>query len=73
MAAVTHEMTSVNGVNIGALHTKVAELDHGLYQCLSSCLDKEVRLQLLERVLTHNPTHFRDQHKGDEHIASGRS
>eukprot|EP00731_Ephydatia_muelleri_P038736 Em0885g1a len=35
------------------LQTKVAELDHGLDRCLSSCLDQELRLQLLERA-TYN-------------------
>ena len=35
---------------LDTLHTKVAELDHGLDRCLSSCLDQELRVQLLERV-----------------------
>ena len=38
---------------IDAIHTKVLELDHGLDRCLSSCLDQELRLQLLERA-TYN-------------------
>ena len=35
------------------LHAKTVELDHGLDRCLSSCLDQELRLQLLERA-TYN-------------------
>ena len=31
------------------LSVKTADLDHGLDRCLSSCLDQELRLQLLER------------------------
>ena len=34
---------------LDTLHTKVAELEHGLDRCLSSCLDQELRVQLLER------------------------
>ena len=41
------------GHRVDTLHTKVAELDHGLDRCLSSCLDQELRLQLLERA-TYN-------------------
>ena len=44
-----HKITRVKDVNIEALYTKVADLDHGLDRCLSSCLDQELRLQLLER------------------------
>ena len=43
----------VNSAKIDTLHTKVSELDHGLDRCLSSCLDQELRLQLLERA-TYN-------------------
>ena len=35
------------------ISVKTTELDHGLDQCLSSCLDQELRLQLLERA-TYN-------------------
>ena len=35
------------------LSFKTADLDHGLDRCLSSCLDQELRLQLLERA-TYN-------------------
>ena len=35
------------------LHAKTVELGHGLDRCLSSCLDQELRLQLLERA-TYN-------------------
>ena len=49
----SHKITAVKDVNIDTLHTKVAELDHGLDRCLSSCLDQELRLQLLERA-TYN-------------------
>eukprot|EP00731_Ephydatia_muelleri_P015063 Em0008g783a len=41
----THEIDTVQA--------KVSELDHGLDRCLSSCLDQELRLQLLERA-TYN-------------------
>ncbi|KAL5491320.1 hypothetical protein EMCRGX_G016583 [Ephydatia muelleri] len=34
---------------VGNISVKTTELDHGLDQCLSSCLDQELRLQLLER------------------------
>ncbi|KAL5491313.1 hypothetical protein EMCRGX_G016576 [Ephydatia muelleri] len=34
---------------LDTLQSKVTELDHGLDRCLSSCLDQELRLQLLER------------------------
>ena len=43
------QIPSISGMNIDTLHTKVAELDHGLDRCLSSCLDQELRVQLLER------------------------
>ena len=39
----------ISGMNIDTLHTKVSELEHGLDQCLRSCLDQELRVQLLER------------------------
>ena len=35
------------------ISVKTTELDHGLDRCLSSCLDQELRLQLLERA-TYN-------------------
>ena len=35
------------------LQARTVELDHGLDRCLSSCLDQELRLQLLERA-TYN-------------------
>ena len=35
------------------LHARAVEVDHGLDRCLSSCLDQELRLQLLERA-TYN-------------------
>ena len=38
---------------IDTVQIKVAELEHGLDRCLSSCLDQELRLQLLERA-TYN-------------------
>ena len=38
---------------LNSLHAKTEELDHGLDRCLSSCLDQELRLQLLERA-TYN-------------------
>ena len=38
-----------NSQQLDTIHTKVAELDHGLDRCLSSCLDQELRVQLLER------------------------
>ena len=34
---------------LSTIEMKVTELEHGLDQCLSSCLDQELRLQLLER------------------------
>ena len=43
------QIAGISGMNIDTLHTKVAELDHGLDRCLSSCLDQELRVQLLER------------------------
>ena len=43
------QITGISGMNIDTLHTKVAELEHGLDRCLSSCLDQELRVQLLER------------------------
>ena len=38
---------------LNCLHAKTVELEHGLDRCLSSCLDQELRLQLLERA-TYN-------------------
>ena len=35
--------------SLDTLHAKVAEWDHGLDRCLSSCLDQALRVQLLER------------------------
>ena len=37
------------GQSLDTLHAKVAELEHGLDRCLSSCLDQALRVQLLER------------------------
>ena len=34
---------------LSTIELKVTELEHGLDRCLSSCLDQELRLQLLER------------------------
>ena len=34
---------------LDTLQSKMTELDHGLDRCLSSCLDQELRLQLLKR------------------------
>eukprot|EP00731_Ephydatia_muelleri_P015024 Em0008g744a len=38
---------------VGNISVKTTELEHGLDRCLSSCLDQELRLQLLERA-TYN-------------------
>ena len=38
---------------LSSLYAKTEELGHGLDRCLSSCLDQELRLQLLERA-TYN-------------------
>ena len=38
---------------LSTIEMKVTELEHGLDRCLSSCLDQELRLQLLERA-TYN-------------------
>eukprot|EP00731_Ephydatia_muelleri_P015021 Em0008g741a len=53
LATPSSRIADVNGAKIDTLHTKVSELDHGLDRCLSSCLDQELRLQLLERA-TYN-------------------
>ncbi|KAL5491325.1 hypothetical protein EMCRGX_G016589 [Ephydatia muelleri] len=53
LATPASRIADVNGAKIDTLHTKVSELDHGLDRCLSSCLDQELRLQLLERA-TYN-------------------
>ena len=44
-----HSLSAHNSKQLDTLHSKVAELDHGLDRCLSSCLDQELRVQLLER------------------------
>ena len=44
-----HSLSVNNSSQLDTIHTKVAELDHGLDRCLSSCLDQELRVQLLER------------------------
>ncbi len=45
--------TNVPPQRIEALHTRVVELEHSVDRALSSCLDQELRIQLLERA-TYN-------------------
>ena len=45
--------TNVSPQRIEALHTRVVELEHSVDRALSSCLDQELRIQLLERA-TYN-------------------
>ena len=44
-----HSFSAHNSQQLDTLHSKVAELDHGLDRCLSTCLDQVLRVQLLER------------------------
>ena len=45
--------TNVPPQRVEALHTRVVELEHSVDRALSSCLDQELRIQLLERA-TYN-------------------
>ena len=45
--------TNVSPQRIEALHTRVVELEHSVDRALSSCLEQELRIQLLERA-TYN-------------------
>ena len=53
MMALGSEFNPMGSLRVESLHARVVELEHSVDRSLSSCLDQELRIQLLERA-TYN-------------------